>query len=355
MLSTTRKVLGTVVAILFIIVSVPALFLLPVEQILFQPDPYLRALQDQNIYQQIPDWLAGMTLNNGNKALGNTQTKALAGLGEQGYQNIFSLLMPQDWLQSQTGNLITHLFDYLNFKQPVLILDVDLREVKTRFGGAQGQAIAKEIVSSWPACSMEQLLAIPGQLSQGSDLANLLLCQPPQMFLPLTYQMVQTMLSGFTGALPDQVNLMSLISASPNSDPTQSAAWQQTFQYYELFRWGLRVSPVLALILLLFLAIITFRSARTGLSWLGVTILLAGVFGLITAGILFLSGNLIILQIVTAVIGGIPAGLTNALVKAVQEVADRFYLWGAGVALIATILGLILFVVSKLFAEPIRS
>jgi hypothetical protein len=352
MLSTTRKVLGTAVAVLFIFVSIPALFVLPAEQILFQPEPYLRALQNQNIYQDMPAWLAGEALNTGNNGLGNSQSKVLAGLGEQGYQNIFSVLMPQDWLQSQTKALITHLWDYLNFKQDTLNLDVDLREVKTRFSGAQGQAISKEIVSSWPKCSMQQLLIIITQLGQGSNLADLPLCQPPQTYLPLTYQLVQMTLSGFTGALPDQLNLMSL---SPVGDPTQSAAWQQDFQTYKLFRLGLRITPVVSLVLLLLMAIITFRSARTGLSWLGIAILLAGILGLVTAGILFLTGNWVDQQVVTAIFGGAPAGLTDAVVKAVQEVADRFYLWGAGVALITTILGLILVLISKLFTAPVRS
>jgi hypothetical protein len=355
MLSTTRKVLGFAIAFLFIFFSVPALFLLPAETILFQPIPYINALQDQNIYQDIPAWLAGVAVNNGNNGSGGTQAKVLSSLGEPGYQNIFSVLMPQDWLKSQTDNLITNLWDYLNFKQTTLTLDIDLREVKTRFKGAQGQTIAKEIVSSWPACSPEQLLGIITQLAQGNNLADIPLCQPPEMYLPLTYQLVQVSLSGFTGALPDQLNLMSVISVTTNGDPTQSSAWQQTFQYYKLLRLGLRVLPVLSFILLLLLAIITFRSARTGWSWLGITILLTGIFGLITAGILFLSGNLLVQQAVSAVFGGAPAGLITAVINAIKEVTDRFYLWSAGIALMTAILGVILFVISRLFKAPVQS
>jgi hypothetical protein len=355
MLSTSRRILATIVAILFIIVSVPVLFVLPAETILFQPDPYLRALKNQNFYQNMPGWLADMAVNGGNSALGNTQSKELAGLGPQGYENIFSLLMPQDWVMSQTNNLITNLWDYLNFKQNTLNLGIDLREVKARLSGAQGQAISKEIVSSWPACSMQQLLAIVAQLAQGSNLADLPFCQPPQMYLPLTYQLVQATLSGFTSALPDQLNLISLAGSSPAGDPTQSAAWQQTFQSYKLFRWGLRLSPVLSIILLLFLAIITFRSARTGLSWLGISILLTGIFSLVTAVTLFLSGNWFLEQIVTAVFGGFSAGLTGALINVIKEVADRFYLWGAGIASMITILGLILWLLSRLYKKPVSS
>ncbi|MDR3576313.1 MAG: hypothetical protein P4L50_20795 [Anaerolineaceae bacterium] len=355
MLSTTRKVLGTIVAIMFIIVTVPVLFVLPAEWILFQPQPYIRALQNQNFYENMPAWLAGEAVNNGNNGAGNSQSKILAGLGQQGYQNIFSQLMPQNWIQSQTNNLITNLFDYLNFKQTTLNLNVDLRQVKTRFSGAQGQAVSKAIVSSWPACSTAQLLAVITQLSQGSNLANLPLCQPPQEYLPLAYQLVQVTLSGMTGTLPDQLNITSLAGISSGGDPTQSAAWQQTFQTYKLFRLGMQFSPVLSLVLLLFLALITFRSARTGWSWLGITILITGVFGILIAVILYLTGDLIVQQLVTAVFGGLLGGLTDALIKAITEVFNRFYLWSAGVALIASILGLILFLISRLFPAPARS
>jgi len=355
MLSTTRKVLATVVAIMFILVSIPVLFVIPAETILFQPQPYIRALQNQNFYQNMPSWLAGVTVNSGNSLLGKTQSKELSGLGQQGYQNIFSVLMPQDWIKLQTDNLITNLFDYLNFKQNTLNLDVDLRELKTRFSGAQGQVISKEIVSSWPACSMQQLLVIITQLGAGSSLANLPLCQPPQMYLPLTYQLVQMTLSGFTGALPDHMNLISLAGIGPTGDPTQSAAWQQTFQYYRLLRLGLRFSPILSIVLLLLLAIITFRSARTGLNWLGISILITGILGIVSAVILYLTGTLIIQQIVTAVFGSPQGGLTDGLIKAVAEVAERFYLWSAGIALIACIIGLIVYLISRLYPEPVRS
>ncbi|HMD90523.1 MAG TPA: hypothetical protein VKF38_15305 [Anaerolineaceae bacterium] len=356
MLSTTRKVLGTIVAILFIIVSVPVPFVFPAERILFQPEPYIRAIQNQNVYQDIPGWLAGAAVNNGINGLGITQSGISASLGQQDYQKIFSLLMPQEWIKSQTENIITNFWDYFNFKQNALNLDIDLREIKTQFNGAQGQEISKEIISSWPPCSMQQLLAILAQTAQGGSLANITtLCQPPKMYLPLADQFVQMTLSGVASALPDQLNLLSLTGEGATGDPTQTASWQQTFQTYKLIRWGLRLSPVLSIILLLFLAIITFRSTRTGLSWMGITILLSGILGLVTAGILFLSGDWLIQQIVTAVLIGFPAGLTNALINMIKEVADRFYLWGAAIALMAAILGLILFLVSRLYKDPLRS
>jgi predicted RND superfamily exporter protein len=350
MLSTTRKILAALVAIGLVIVGIIALFVLPAELIVFKAAPYQQALKSQDIYAQIPPLLASLATNDrqNNPGSGDIATNALARLNEQEYQQVFTIVTPPDYIEAQTNGLVSQLMDYLNFKSDKLSLIIDLNPIKAHLTGNDGIAISQIIVNSFPDCTADQLAILGLLVAQGSDMSQAPLCKPPQEFISAAYQLAQSALQDFASKMPDQLNLADSINSVENNNPSNGSSPQYLYATYQVFRWLFRSTLLIALVLVLILAVITFRSLRTGLAWIGVPAILIGLGGLVIVGLLFLSGSLVASSITDGIVSGVPEGFVTALTGAIQQVMNQFYLWSGVISVVVMVAGAGLAIVSRL-------
>jgi len=325
MSSFTRLIAGLLL-LAFILTSVLAMFAFTAEQVLFHPEPYLRAFRAQNFYQRFPALLAELAAQRSSFPEPDAtpeEENQLRYLNQSDYEMIFASLFTPAWLEDQARTVLDQLFAYLNFQEPELHLIVSMQEVKTRLSGEQGKEISLRVVRSWPPCTAEQLLAITAQGLFG-ELEGFPTCKPPDELLNLTGPLLEFSITQFANTIPDQVDLADAI---PGTASTSGKQLNQAL-LYRAFRWSQRLSPIAALICLLMVTVIAVRSWRSWLGWWGVGLAAAGGLGLglgLLAGLPFLTG------ILRALFNQSPAQIgdnfTQAVLSIGQYVAQQYILW----------------------------
>ena len=339
MLSPTRRALTLICAVALVIVAVPSLFVPPAEKILFQPAPYQQQLAKQNIYARLPYWLAAITVTNGSTANQN----ALALMSKDALQTLFVQVLSPSWAKTQVDGIITQLWDYLNFKTDKLTLTVDLRQLKSRLSEGGPDSVGGQIMRSWPACSLNQLLNLGGVLAKGlingSISQNLPLCRPPDNMMPTMDLFMQMAFSSFANTIPDQVDLIDYFKTIPNFDQ-QQATLVQIFNGYKVARWIGRIFPWIALILLVLVIALSAVSWRTAFTYAGFPLLTAGILGLITTVLLWALSTKFTNDLVTAMVS-VPDEMLKAFVLAFQQVFFLFLIWSAILAVIVAAIGLV--------------
>jgi len=327
MVSGTRKTLAVITLFLAIIVTVPALFVYPVEKILFNPVPYEKALTIQDFYQRLPAWLAQIT-NNSASTTGGVNENALSLLGQSGLERVYALVLSPGWVQSQTESLIEQSLAYLNFETDTFTLRVNLKDLKIAIGASGPTSASGQMIRSWPPCTEENLAKLAKKIlndvinpkSQSSDIP---LCRPPDEFLPLMDKVMGVTFTQFANTIPDQVDLVDLAKASPGFSE-QQANLTRYFAIYRSIRWVMRLLPVLAVCLFLFLGLLTMQSWRTVLTYTGIGMLVAGFLAFFIAILVWLAGSSIAERLVQQLTISTSDQLVGVLIKLIIQVGNRF-------------------------------
>ena len=349
MLSPTRRTLALICAVALVIVAVPSLFVLPAEEILFQPAPYQQQLANQNIYSRLPSWLAAITVPSGTTA----EQNALALMGKNALQSLYAQALSPEWAKSQVDGLITQLLDYLNFKTTPLTLIVDLRPLKARLSEGGPDSIGGRILRSWPACDLDQLLKMSDTLTNG--LVNgeipqdMPLCRPPENLLPMSDKLMQAAFTAFADTIPGQVDLVDFFKANPNFDQHQ-ATWVKVFAGYTALRWTGRILPWIALALLVMLIALSAVSWRKTFTYTGLPLFAAGILGVITVVLLWALGSYVTDTLVKGMTT-VSDDMLKAFVLAFQQVFSSFLVWSGVLAVILAAIGLVAFGLPRLIRQ----
>ena len=268
-------------------ITIPGMALIPGELTILRSDTFQQALIDQNLYGKAPIWLAD--------ALANMKVGSVtSNVTEEDFVKIFRLLIPQDWLESQGGQLLDQLWSYLNFDTPELTMILNTAELKSKFINGDNQSVFQEIVSSLPPCNQEQITSFEKNTGSGiSDLlSGLPSCKPPEPYYS-TY--VQHLAGGFSTlyqALPDQVNLAAVVT------PYRKQV-TLVVEIYRDIHLAAYLSFFLELGLLLLLALINASSIYLLLKPIGITQIISGGMVLllsVLAGLLIYFGSDEIIQ-----------------------------------------------------------
>ncbi len=297
-LSPAAEFFATVFLVLFLLATPLAFYAETAERLLFQPGVYTEALQALNFYNRFPALIAGRVSQNAGSLPGtqngvpgdNPNTgEELQYLGSSDYEAILASLFPPEWLKPQTESVIDQLFNFLNFQSPALSLKVSMIDVKARLQGQQGAEIALRIIKSWPPCTVSQLLEFAG-LGISGKLQGMPVCQPPEALLPIVTPFVQAGLNGVASQIPDQVDLAGLLMRGQNGfilSETPAAgvgvAALSLRQWYAVFRWSLRLSPLLPVIFLVLFTWIAVRDGRGLFTWWGGAFLGAGLLAALSS------------------------------------------------------------------------
>jgi hypothetical protein len=341
-LSSISRATLSALSIALIVLSIPAMAMLPSEAVLFQPYSYQRALKNQNFYQHFPDLLAQSILQNKTQANSTgINSQEISYLNQDRLSQILSSIFNSEWVQAQTDGIIQNFWDYFNFQRNDLSLQIDTRDIKARLSGAEGTAIAHQIVQSWPDCTAEDIGKIMGQVISG-QLQGVPVCRPPEAVRPAFEQIVQASLSTLAGSMPDQIDLSGSLkgeSALPGGAP-----WWQVFQWYTIFRWLLRLTPVFALFILLWMVLLAIRSLPDLLHGTGQPLFIAGLMGVVLALVGLFIVNPLLAPLVGNAIPLLPEAFRSVVINLFLEVGNRFSIWCGYSSLIVLCIGLALLV-----------
>lgn len=277
-ISTTLARIGALIcAALFMLTLVPALLLLHAEERLFKSETYKQALQSSDIYERLPSLLApgimtSLAQADAPAASPDQQTRDyLKNLTVQDWQALILILLPPQETREFSEHSLDQLFDYLDGKSDRVALW--MVPLKQHWSQKSVQA-AEQILDAQPPCTLEQLLDMGIALAGGgSGESGLVLCKPPQeamsTFLPVLDAGLQTQIA----AIPDNLPLFD------SAPPAELRA------RLGLLRLGARLGLLIPLSFLLLMTLLVVRSRATWLRWWGLTLVMAGVFGLLTVAL----------------------------------------------------------------------
>lgn len=337
-----RREFWVILALLGVFLTgLAALFAVPAERVLFQPQSYQVALEQQGAYERFPEILGDLLTSGGDRFLFGSGDRLREALERGNYEAVVRMIFPEPWMRAQADGLITQFWDYFNFHREDFALVVDLRPVKTRLSGDTSQEIGTVIVAGLPGCTDQDLLAFGLSALQGT-LEQIPLCRPPELFEGLSTQLAAGLLQGAGAAMPEQIDLAPALRAPVRlgGEPVQRA-WGSWFGLYRTARTATPWLPWLALFFLALASVLGYRTTRGSFFWLGIGLLLPGAAGALIALILWLGSAQAAPHLVDSLVGQVPV-IYDVLVGMVAAVLDDYLRVVALSGLVLTVVGALL-------------
>ncbi len=259
------KFLAVACAALFALTAGLALLLVNAERRLFDADFYLAALDRQNFYDRLPALAAETVMGAPASDDPNSARNYLNLVPAQNWEALFRALLPPEVSRPMTEQAVASVFDYLNGKSEAVV--VSLTAFKNHLAGPAGTEALFGIVRAQPACSFEQI----AQLTVGSlfgQTPSFMLCNPSDSLLDLFQPLIQSQVQAIAASIPDSVDLT----------PSKVGA-ESPLKSLRSLRTLMRLSLLLPLGLLLLVGILAVRRWRDILTWWGIPLFAAGLFG----------------------------------------------------------------------------
>jgi hypothetical protein len=256
------KFLAGIFAILFIVTTPLAFALYSMEQSVFNADFYTQALDEENMYQRLPELIAdSLASTAGNDDAGNPLI-LLSNLSGEEWQQYMLALLPPDELRTMSEDTIEQLVAYLNGERDQVVFS--LVSLKAYLASQEGVNAIYGMLKAQPDCTLEQLTA----MAMGQQ--DLVLCNPPETFLLLDLRPIyEQEIRAVVSVIPDQ---MTIIAAGPDRE--------QELQDLRFLRMLMNLSPLLPIFCLLMITIFAVRSLGDWLTWWGYPFLFVGLMSM---------------------------------------------------------------------------
>src|SRR3990172_1339054 len=345
------KFLAVLFILLFSVTTPLVLLALVARGLLFNPAFFKRALAQADVYRELPravaSQLAASVLSNPPEARAEAPGGAEVGLGAvfaalppQLVETLMVRLIPADWMQAQVESVIDQVTAYLDHGQGAPTLTISLAEIKTNLQQGALESAMREFIAGLPPCTAEQLLTFGGEMLSGQS-AMLPACQPPEVLAEAFIATAKVTAEGMlTRMLPDELNLMQPFGPVGGT-ATPLPFMQGLEQLLSRVRLAKRVAELSALVPLMLLAIIallTARSARLALRWLGAPLLWAGVLSALMLLFFYLIFGILVATVPMPLGASGPGGLFGLAREVAQGLVTTFVLWieaGAGAMILA--------------------
>ena len=252
------EILAIITAILFVASTPVAFTLYSLERNIFEADLYIRAMDEENVYQQLPI-LTAQTL------AATTQSPDSAGifsifknLSMEDWQSLVVNLLPPDVLSSLTEDAVNQTIAYVNGERADVVLSLD--KLRAHMQSPEGINAIYALLESQPDCTVEQLTAM------ALNKQALTLCNPPDTFLLLDLRLIiTTQINKLIALIPEQMTIISENSSRP-----------LYLQNLADLRVLMRLSPLFPILCLLVILVLIVRSLPGWLNWWGYPLLFAG-------------------------------------------------------------------------------
>lgn len=292
------EILAILTAILFILSTPVAFTLYSLERTVFDPNLYIQAMDEENVYEQLPLLLAQTLAQSAQRPDNRSILSVFRNFSIEQWQTLLVQLLPPDMLRVVTIDGVTQVVSYLNGERPDAVLSLAI--LKTHMKSPDGINAFHAILEAQPDCTIEQLTAMA--LGQQA----LVLCNPPETFLTFDLgPFIDAQIQRLIGLVPDQVTIIPAGSSRP-----------AYLNYVMDLRVFMRLSPLLPILCLFIIAFLAVRRLRDWLNWWGIPLLFAG---LVTFLIAALSGPLAALIFQVFFAPALPTGVPADVVELFRD------------------------------------
>lgn len=329
--SKWRSFFAVVLAAFFGLTLSLSLIVFNIENQLFNPDVYKKAILDQNVCERLPRIISDQIIAN---AKADESENNLIGIilrifDPTTIQGFIRTIFPCQVIETSVFSGIDRLFDYINGETSQEMFSFASLKQSSK---EKSKLAAEEYYDSLPDCTPAQLLQIGASALLGQGNENFLLsCNPPAavrdaVTLPLIY-----LFESAVQDIPDQISFASRFESLINAIRTAR----------NVMTW----SPLLPLVFLVVTTLIVVRTWRDLLRWWGYPLLAAGIGTLIISLLvspavysiltLLIFPNLPVNLVPEAIdlIAGILAGVSKGLTQPIQYQSAILSLLGLGMIL----------------------
>lgn len=284
-ISGFAKGMAVLFSILLTIALIVAFVQITFSQTIFSANFVKNVLVEQKVYESLPQVMTSSMLASVSDS-GDSTMKFLSQVPTEQLNQWIATVMPQDYLQGQTNQVVDALESFINLKTYILDLKFDLTPVKTNLTSEVSQNVLNSVLDALPDCTADQLTNLLAATLQGnsSDI-SMPMCKPGEPLLSIVRSMLGGTVSGLAQALPESI---SVGGAAVQTQINQFINGPQYRTYY-LAKRLLEYSVWAALGLAFLIVLFTLRSRKVMCKTLGIPALFTGIFGLIMAGLAYLS------------------------------------------------------------------
>jgi hypothetical protein len=330
-----KKVTAFTLSILLIPVIIISLFTFPIELIVFEPVNYYPVIQEQVYKEEFPQLVSDIISSQLFQSAGGNENEISK------YQEKLSLALlnylPTEWLEEIAVKVVDKSFDYFNFKTSSNSIEVNIQDLKNAII-INSSSIADEYLLSLEKCTASENEMFSG--NESVDIISFAICKPSSGNL----NMVSVALDGFiqdkTNQLPSKINVSGII-------PEQMVAGEQYFYFYSIARWGFRLLPFLALVVLILVAQLLKNNKKLMRKWIGLMLTILPAALLLFLIILLIGFDQFIGLLVKQYFSNLIPGFSRILIWIMQSVGKRMILWVSGIAVIVALFGLILLLFAR--------
>ncbi len=332
-----RRNLLSICALALMLNCVPLAVVFPADYLLFQPQPYLDAVEQSGFYQTYPRVLYDLAIGGGELTLpgvaGFIQTLFPADKTE----SVMRFIFPENWVRVQVQRSMTQFWAYYNANSRSLQVAVDFRPVKKRLQGEDGRALVSAAFNGLEECSAQDVLNIAALVLQGKT-DQLPHCKPPKAVEGLVTSGLQLALQKLTGGLPDEIVLMRRSSPDP--------LYAGPGGVYADLRNGLRFSTAFVLMLFAAACVLLDYSWKRVVEWAGVPLYAGGIFSAILASLLG-TGSRWLADGIAGILPGTARIVFSLFSGIALTVFQQFLAWMGVAGVILALVGLVLVLVGR--------
>jgi hypothetical protein len=347
------RFIAVLAGLLFAVTTPLVVLALVARALLFSPSFYKRALTTADVYLDLPAAIAQQVAATARQAQPGT---ASAPQGEVGLGVILSALppdfietlilrlIPPEWMQSQVESVIDQVVAYLDHGQGLPELTVSLKDIKANLNQGALENALREVMATLPPCTAEQLLTFGGDLLTGQT-AIIPACRPPEALQEMAIASAKVTMEGMLGRmLPDQLNLMQPLGATTAGGGALPfmQGLERALSWLRLAKRIAELSAILPLVLLAIIALLTARSARLALRWLGWPLLAAGLLSALTGLALYLGFGILAATVPMPPGAAGPVGVLGLVREVAQGMVMTVVLWVEASAGAMTLAGLVM-------------
>ena len=332
-MNSTKKILGIVFAVLFVLTAVPALIFFNFDRRAFTAETYQTAFANNDFYGKLPAVMAeamhSSTVDTSKLPI------VMQDMSQDAWEAFFRTLLPPETLKAMGDEMLNSIFAYFNMQTNSAQLS--LVALKASMGSDSGPQAVYKLLETRPECTLAQMAQMASSLLSNGEIQ---FCKPPEKLYPILTPVIQKQMQFAALAIPDQ---LTLISATLDNDPRVKL---------QTARIAMRFSPILPLFFLLLMTIFTVNSFKSWLNWWGIPFCITGIL----ASIMSLSGAPIFSVVLQRILENrMPAffpsillGYASELASAMLQALLRPVLWqGLIIALIGLVMAISSYFIKK--------
>lgn len=310
-----NRIIALCLSILFAIGLFLSLFSLPVEVVFFNPHSYSAVLEKEYYSEVLPNIISETLVF---QASLSSQTNEINLVRDK--DKIISILSKRistELIQSSFQDVTQQILAYLNFKIPLSDMKVDIMNIKAELIADSGK-ITVDYLSTLPNCLASEM----SQVDFNADITanDLPLCKPSGSKLA---QFEQIWTSGFEdtfNSLPSSISVRSFL-------PLQDTFTNRNFYNYSLARWGIRLLPIVTILLLILIAVLLRNQRDVMLKWSGRLLLTISGITLVGLVVLLIGFDQFVAMVLNPYLNGFISGFGFVVLGVMQDLGFQTLIW----------------------------